>query len=135
MAVLNLESPLLKTMSFVSALENDVVSVPKEMTVHNPYNVVLKFMRQGLSLRDASLKVIRIRNELTRSLEIIHNMMDKDARQSLQKGVRMEVAFATEQSHGFRHGWVDNADTVDLYWPKEKLSEWRPDGTVLGSHA
>ncbi|KAI1289256.1 hypothetical protein HDE_08898 [Halotydeus destructor] len=135
MAVLNPESPLLKTMSSVSALENDVVSVPKEMTAHNPYNVVFKFMQQGLSLRDASLKVMQISNELTRALEVIHNMMDKDARQSLQKGMRMEVGLATEQSHGFRHGWADSAATVDLYWPKEKQSEWRPDGTVLASHA
>ncbi|KAI1289250.1 hypothetical protein HDE_08896 [Halotydeus destructor] len=135
MAVLNLESPLLKTMCFVSALENDVASVPKEITVHNPYNVALKFMRQGLSLRDASLKVIRIRNELTRSLEMIYDMMDKDVRQSLQKGMRMEVAMATSQSYGFRHGWADNAAAVELYWPKEKLKDWKPDQTVLGSHA
>ncbi|KAI1290032.1 hypothetical protein HDE_08897 [Halotydeus destructor] len=134
MAVLNPESPMLKTMALVSALENDVVSVPKEITVHNPYNLVFKFMQQGLSLRDASLKVIQIRNELTRALEVIHNMMDKAARQSLQKGMRMEVGLATEQSNGFRHGWVDNAAAVDLYWPKEKRKDWKPDQTVLGSH-
>ncbi|KAI1289252.1 hypothetical protein HDE_08892 [Halotydeus destructor] len=135
MIPLAIESPLVRAMSLIAVLENDVVSAPKEMTAHNPYNVVLKFMRQGLSLRDASLKVMHIRNELTRSLEMIHNMMDKDVRQSLQKGMRMEVALDTYQHYSFRQGWADNAATVDLYWPKDKLNEWRSDQTVLGSHA
>ncbi|KAI1297445.1 hypothetical protein HDE_04563 [Halotydeus destructor] len=127
-----LESALMNAISIITVLENDVISAPKELGIHNPYNVVLKFMSQGLSLRDASLKVMQIRNGLSRSVELIFYTMDEDYRRSIDKAMRSAISLLVYQCYSFRMGWTDTANTVELYWPKEKLHEWQAEHNIIG---
>ncbi|KAI1287797.1 hypothetical protein HDE_09846 [Halotydeus destructor] len=132
MVYCGLESAFMNAISIIIVLENDVISAPKELGFHNPYNVVLKFMSQGSSFRDASLKVMQIRNGLSRSVELIFNSMNEDYRRSIDKAMRSAISLLVYQCYSFRMGWTDTANTLELYWPKEKLSEWRAEHNVIG---
>ncbi|KAI1289254.1 hypothetical protein HDE_08890 [Halotydeus destructor] len=127
---LNLKSPLVRTISLIDAIDNDLWSHPKEANAHNPWSSVQKFMAEGLSPRDAMIKAVHTRNNWMRSVELTYETLTEPCRHSIDKNLKMMVGWELFQSFGSRYGYKDREEALDLYWSDEKIKEWKADDAV-----
>ena len=101
------DEPLTAVASIAMCLDNDIFSFPKERQLQvNPFNTIRKFVSNGHTEFEAIRKLLRVRNEMVRSLEVTSSFLPVAQQRSLSKCFHFLGGLLNYHSTCIRFGWT-----------------------------